>query len=194
MALLEKQLYVKKSTIPNAGKGLFTKKFIPKGARVLEYKGIISTWKDVKDEDGRNGYIFYVKRHHVINAAPTLKALARYANDANGLTKVKGLKNNCDYETEDLRAFIVALRDIPAGSEILVDYGKDYWKVIRENRKLWAKEAKDKEKKEKAKAKKEAAKAKKAEAKAKKNGKTSKHASKVNARKVKKAAGKRVAA
>ena len=31
MALLEKQLYVKKSTIPNAGKGLFTKKFIPKG-------------------------------------------------------------------------------------------------------------------------------------------------------------------
>ncbi|WP_333820718.1 SET domain-containing protein, partial [Ohtaekwangia sp.] len=150
MALLEKQLFVKKSTIPNAGKGLFTKKFIPKGERIIEYKGVISTWKDVKDEDGRNGYIFYVKRSHVINALPRPKALARYANDANGLTKVKGLKNNCDYETEDVRAFIVSIQDIPAGSEILVDYGKDYWKVIRENIKLWAKEAKDKAKEEKA--------------------------------------------
>jgi hypothetical protein len=155
---------------------------------------VISSWKDVKDEDGRNGYIFYVKRTHVINALPTPKALARYANDANGLTRVPGLKNNCDYETEDVRAFIVALRDIPAGSEILVDYGKDYWKVIRENLKLWAKEAKEKEQKEKAKAKKEEAKAKKEKSKAKKNGKTSKHATKVNGRKVKKKTTKRVAA
>lgn len=194
MALLEKQLYVKKSTIPNAGKGLFTKKFIPKGTRILEYKGVISTWKDVKDEDGRNGYIFYVKRSHVINALPTPKALARYANDANGLTRVPGLKNNCDYETEDVRAFIVSIKDIPAGSEILVDYGKDYWKVIRENIKLWAKEAKEKEQKEKAKAKKEEAKAKKNGKASKKNGKTSKHATQVNGRKVKKKNTKRVAA
>src|SRR5690606_2925408 len=56
MALLEKQLFVKKSTIPNAGKGLFTKKAIAKGTRIVEYKGKISAWKDVKDEDGKNGY------------------------------------------------------------------------------------------------------------------------------------------
>ena len=150
MALLEKQLFVKTSTIPNSGKGLFTRKFIPKGTKVVEYKGKISTWKDVKDEDGKNGYIFYVTRNHVINALPTKQHLARYANDARGLKKVKGIVNSADYVTDGLKAYIETKRDIPAGAEIFVDYGKDYWKVIRENMKLWAKEAKEAEKKAKA--------------------------------------------
>jgi len=143
MALLEKQLYVKKSTIPNSGKGLFTKKFIPKGTHIVEYKGKISSWKDVKDEDGKNGYIFYVNRNHVIDALPVKSALARYANDARGLSKIKGITNNCDYVLDGNRAYIESKRDIPARSELFVDYGKDYWKVIRENRKLWKQEAKE---------------------------------------------------
>ena len=143
MALLEKQLVVKKSTIPNSGKGLFTKIFIPKGTRIVEYKGKISSWKDVKDEDGKNGYIFYVNRNHVINALPVKSALARYANDARGLVRIKGVTNNCDYITDGRKAYIESKKDIPAGAEILVDYGGDYWKTIRENVKLWAKEAKD---------------------------------------------------
>ena len=143
MALLEKQLFIKHSTIPGSGKGLFTKKFIPKGTRIVEYKGKISAWKDVKDEDGRNGYIFYITRSHVIDALPVKTALARYANDARGLVRIKGITNNCDYISDGLQAFIESKKDIPAGSEILVDYGKDYWKVIRENIKLREKEAKD---------------------------------------------------
>lgn len=143
MALLEKHLLVKTSKIPNSGKGLFTKVFIPKGTRIVEYKGRISTWKDVKDEDGKNGYIFYVNRNHVIDALPRKSALARYANDARGLVRVKGMTNNCDYVTEGRKAYIESKKDIPAGSEILVDYGPDYWKTIRENMKEWAKEAKD---------------------------------------------------
>src|SRR5690606_8087854 len=106
MALLEKQLYVKKSTIPNAGKGLFTKKFIPKGTLIVEYKGKRSAWRDVKDEDGKNGYIFFINRNHVINGLPNKKALARYANDARGLVRIKGLLNNCDYIVDGIRAFI----------------------------------------------------------------------------------------
>lgn len=133
MALFEKHLYVKKSTLPNAGKGLFTKVFIPKGERIVEYKGKITTWKDVKDDDGKNGYIFYVKRYHVIDALPTKKPLARYANDARGLTRIKGVTNNCDYITDGLKAYIESKKNIEAGSEIFVDYGPDYWKVIREN-------------------------------------------------------------
>jgi SET domain-containing protein len=147
MALLEKQLVVRRSTIPNSGKGLFTKKLIPKGARVVEYKGKITAWKDVKDEDGKNGYIFYVNRNHVINALPVKTALARYANDARGLVKIKGLNNNCDYVTEGVKAFIETKKEIPAGSEIFVDYGKDYWKVIRENMKVWKQEEKEAEQK-----------------------------------------------
>ena len=55
MALLEKYLLVKESTIPNSGKGLFTKTFIPRGSRIVEYKGRITDWKSVKD-DSDNGW------------------------------------------------------------------------------------------------------------------------------------------
>jgi SET domain-containing protein len=177
MALLEKNLYVKKSTIPNAGKGLFTKVFIPKGTRIVEYKGKISTWKDVQDDDGKNGYIFFVNRNHVIDALPDKKALARYANDANGLVKIKGIRNNAEYETEGKKAYIISKKDIEAKSEIFVDYGDDYWKVIRQNIKLRVKEEKEaKAKAEKAakeKAKKAAKAAKQKEIKAKKAKKSS---------------------
>ena len=143
MALLEKQLYVKESSIPASGKGLFTKKPISKGTRIVEYKGKRSTWKEVKDEDGKNGYIFYINRNNVIDGLPDRKALARYANDARGLVRIKGLLNNSEYVVDGLKAYIEANKDIPAGAEIFVDYGKDYWKVIRENIKLQAQEAKD---------------------------------------------------
>ena len=146
MALLEKQLYVKKSTIPNSGKGLFTKKAIPKGTLIVEYKGRRSTWAEVKDEDGKNGYIFFINRKTVIDGLPWKSALARYANDARGLVKQKGLSNNADYIVKGTKAYIESKKDIPAGAEIFVDYGKDYWKVIRANIKLWKEEAKEKEK------------------------------------------------
>lgn len=135
MILLEKQLVVKRSTLPHAGKGLFTKKFIPKGTRIVEYKGRITTWKEAA-KNGVNRYIFYVKKDHVINAKPHKKAIARYANDASGLIKAKGVRNNAYYEQDGLRIYITAKEDIPAGSEILVDYGKEYWEAIRYNNRL----------------------------------------------------------
>ena len=134
MALLAKQLIVKKSTLPNAGKGLFTKKFIPKGTRIIEYKGKIRTWKEAAHED--NGYIYYVNRNHVIDAKPYPKALARYANDARGLVRIKGILNNSDYIQDGKRVYITSKKDIPAGGEILVGYGKEYWDVIRHNLKI----------------------------------------------------------
>lgn len=136
MALLEKQLYVKKSGIPGAGKGLFTKDFIPKGSRIVEYKGKRTTWKEVKDEDGKNGYIFYINRNNVIDALPATKTLARYANDARGMVRIKGVLNNADYIIDGHKVFIEATKDIPPKAEILVDYGREYWQVIRANLKI----------------------------------------------------------
>jgi SET domain-containing protein len=136
MALLEKQLQIKKSTLPEAGKGLFTKKPISKGTRIVEYKGKITTWKEVQHDNGTNGYIYYIKRDHVIDARKHKKALGRYANDARGLKKVKGLANNSAYVEDDFRVYIEAKKDIPAGGEILVDYGKEYWDTIKYNLKL----------------------------------------------------------
>ena len=136
MALLEKQLYVKKSGIPGAGTGLFTKKFIPKGTRIVEYKGKRTKGKEVKDEDGKNGYLFYINRNQVINALPATKALARYANDARGMVRLTGVLNNSDYIIDGHKVYIEAVKDIPAKGEILVDYGREYWQVIRENIKI----------------------------------------------------------
>ena len=139
MALLEKYLVVKRSTIKGAGKGLFTKEFIPKGSRIVEYKGRITSWKEADHDGGENRYIFYIKRYHVIDARPYTKALARYANDAKGAQKTKGLRNNSTYVIDGLKAYMEATRDIAAGTEILVDYGITYWKEIRQIEK--AKEA-----------------------------------------------------
>jgi uncharacterized protein len=134
MALLEKHLFVKESTIPGAGKGLFTKVEIPKGTRVVEYKGRRTVWKEVKN-DSTNYYIYTINRNNVIDAQKTMSALARYANDAKGLTRVKGLGNNAVYVNEGNRAFIETTKTIPAGAEILVDYTKEYWDVMKENMK-----------------------------------------------------------
>jgi len=133
MALLEKQLYIKKSTLPGAGKGLFTKKFIAKGTRIVEYKGQIMTWKEVqKLPDERNGYVFYFTLKYVIDAWKH-NGFAHYANDAKGIVRKQGIKNNSAYVTEGRRCYIEASRDIRPREEIFVGYGGEYWQAIRYN-------------------------------------------------------------
>jgi len=148
MALLEDQLVIKRSTLPDAGKGLFTKKIIPKGTRIVEYLGKITTWNEVNSDEGKNKYIYFVKRNHVIDARRSRKALARYANDAHGLKRIKGIANNADYVEDGLQVFIEAKKDIPAGDEIFVNYGKEYWEVIRYNNRLTKQEEQKKMKKQ----------------------------------------------
>jgi uncharacterized protein len=133
MPLLEKHLIIKRSTLKGAGKGLFTARDISKGTKIVEYKGKITTWKEVDDRKGLNAYIYYVNRNHVIDARTTTKELARYANDAKGLLRCEGLSNNCTYEIEGIKVYIKAMRNIPAGSELFVGYGKEYWDIIKEN-------------------------------------------------------------
>ena len=76
----------------------------------------------------------------MIDAKPTPQHLARYANDAKGLVRVKGITNNCNYVTDGLKAYIESVKDIAAGGELFVDYSRGYWKTIRENIRLSKKE------------------------------------------------------
>ncbi|HRG79399.1 MAG TPA: hypothetical protein PL167_07295, partial [Cyclobacteriaceae bacterium] len=96
-----------------------------------------------KMADDRNGYVFFFNNQYCIDAWKTKKGIAHYANDARGIVRVEGVKNNSEYVTEKKRCYIEATRDIPAGSEILVGYGAEYWQVIRYNIRL---EQKNKEK------------------------------------------------
>ena len=129
---------VKKSILPGAGKGLFTKKDIKKGERVVEYLGEIVTEAELdrRAEKDIYGYAFYISKKKCIDAYFTPKELARYANDAKGLTKIKGINNNCCYVVYKNSGWIKAEKNIKAGEEIFVAYGAEYWKDIRDNIKL----------------------------------------------------------
>jgi SET domain-containing protein len=143
MPYLEKHLYIQSSNIPQAGKGLFTKVSIAKGETIVEYKGRKTTWKEVEDKEIDNLYIMYVTEDNVIDAGKHLKSFARYANDASGLTKIKGLQNNAHFVHDDTgKVYMEAKRNIAADEEIFVGYGKDYWDTIRKNMKIDAQQKK----------------------------------------------------
>ncbi len=126
-------LYLKKSTLPNAGLGLFTDEPFKKGDTIIEYLGEIITWAEAlkRDDKGQGGYVFYVTSKHCIDAYPQADSLGKYANDARGFSKIEGLKNNAEYETRKKKAYIVATKNIEPGEEIFVWYGSDYWKNLK---------------------------------------------------------------
>lgn len=128
-------LKVKTSQLSGAGKGLFTDKPIKKNTKIIEYKGEIIDWKEYEKrvKEDKDGYLFFVNKKRCIDAFPTPQHKARFANDAAGLRRIKGLKNNSSYEVFGEQCFIVADRDIEAGEEIFVSYTKEYWDCIRYN-------------------------------------------------------------
>src|ERR1700748_2941360 len=106
MPFLESQLFIQESTIPGAGQGLFTKVFIPKGTRIIQYTGRVSTWNEADHQDGLNAYIYFLSEDHVIDASKRKKSYGRYANDARGMKKIKGILNNAEYVEEGLKVHI----------------------------------------------------------------------------------------
>lgn len=131
MAFLEQHLYVKNSQIRDAGLGLYTKIKIPKGACIVEYKGRLVKWVDIKHEDGHNGYLLRVNRSWAIDAKPFKKSFGRFANDARGIQRNEKLKNNAEYLLEGNRCFIYATKVISPNTEVLVSYGSEYWKLAK---------------------------------------------------------------
>ncbi len=128
-------LIIKTSQLPGSGKGLFTTTPIKKGEKVIEYLGEIIDWKEYEKrvERDEDGYLFFINKKNCIDAWNTPQHKARFANDAAGLGKVKGLNNNCNYVIEKNRCFIVAKKDIEAGAEIFVSYTKEYWDCVKYN-------------------------------------------------------------
>ena len=126
-------LLIKNSTIPNAGKGLYTNKAITHESKIIEYRGEIVDYKEYRRRARReeDHYLFYLRRDLCIDALHTPQYKARYANDAAGINRVKGIKNNSEYWIFGDKCYIVAIRDIKAGEEILVNYTKPYWDCMR---------------------------------------------------------------
>lgn len=125
------RLIIRKSRIPNSGFGLFALDDIPRGGRIVEYAGRRRKWRDVKHLDGANGYLLRLNRSTAIDARPLNSGKGRYANDAAGLSRVPGLRNNAEYLIYGDRVYIEAKRAIRKGEEILVSYGSEFWRLQR---------------------------------------------------------------
>lgn len=130
-------LVIKKSKLPGAGKGLFTTKAIRKDAKVIEYRGEIIGYKEYRRRARKeqDHYLFYLRRELCIDSLYTPQYKARYANDAAGINRLKGIRNNSDFIIYDDKCFIVSSRDIKAGEEIFVNYTKPYWDCMRKRMK-----------------------------------------------------------
>lgn len=126
-------LIVKRSRLPGAGLGLFTTRAIREGSKIIEYRGEIIGYSEYRRRarHEQDQYLFYVRRDRCIDAMHTPQYKARYANDAEGIVRRRGVKNNSDYVIYDDQCFIVASRHIRAGEEIYVNYTQHYWKAMR---------------------------------------------------------------
>lgn len=117
-------IFVKPSTIANAGNGLFTDSFIEKYEEIAFMEGdeVDTT---LLGADELLPYGIDVGDGRVLNCLPTHPGLAQFANDARDRTKTNaGFIND---ETNPNKVLLIAMRDIQPGEEIFADYGSKYW-------------------------------------------------------------------
>ena len=122
-------LYVKKSQIPNAGKGLFTAIPIYKDEIISIYKGEILSNKDAKIRAKKGNDLYFINMlNGTIMDSMKTQCFAKYANDAEGSDKTE-FSNNSKISLDDNEAVcLIATKNIQTGEEIFCSYGKEYWK------------------------------------------------------------------
>lgn len=104
---------------PIHGRGVFALRRIPKGTRIIEYKGKLITDKEADrrysrmHEHSPHTMLFSIEGGLVIDAT-------RHGNSARWINH--SCRPNCEIEEEGNRVFIDAGRDIRAGEELTYDY------------------------------------------------------------------------
>ena len=128
---LEKTLYIKKSTIPDSGKGLFTKIDIEKHTVITEFFGekISHTVALARGILKESHSTIYYNKIYSIDSSKDKKCLATYMNDATGMVKKVGIKNNVFMLRANGRIYVLSKRRILAGEELFMSYGPSYWKA-----------------------------------------------------------------
>ena len=99
------------------GRGVFAKRKIPKGARIIEYKGKRRAIADlfVERSEGKSAHIYAFSLHEgtVIDGALGGNE-SRFINHS--------CEPNCEAYTFDDRVYIYAMRDMSRGEELTFDY------------------------------------------------------------------------
>ena len=97
------------------GRGVYAKRPIRKGTRIIEYTGERTSWEEApNDPDNPHTFNFGLDNGEVIN--PEI-----------GGNEARWINHSCDpnceaIEDEDDRVFIYALRNLAAGEELFYDY------------------------------------------------------------------------
>ncbi len=124
-----KKYYLDRSTIKQAGYGVFCKRDIPAKTRVDEYVGEI-----IDDEEGAKRqdktYFFRVMHKdgtsHIIDALPHEHSnIMKFVNGVKTAQQRK--RQNCEAYQRNNKIYYRTIRDVKAGEELLVDYGPTYW-------------------------------------------------------------------
>lgn len=110
------------------GYGLFAKAFLPKGTFIGTYTGLLRKRRWIYR--GRNDYCFMYPsalwswQTYTIDAEHCGNEM-RYINHATKYANVEALGI---FSLHKMHILIQATRDIPQGEELLLDYGKKYWR------------------------------------------------------------------
>jgi hypothetical protein len=110
-------LDIRKSTITNAGLGVFVGKNIPAGAYIDAYTGdLLSIATSL--------YYFQINVGVGIDAGSYPRCYMAMLND--GFVE----KNNCEFRVDDetRQVSVWSVREVTAGEELFVSYGDDFWK------------------------------------------------------------------
>lgn len=124
--ILPDYISIKKSLIPGAGKGAFSKVDISKGKTIGKYVGKELIGEDMEQASG--DYLFSVtfkkKEVKIIDGQdPKISSWVRYVN-----TPLKYADGNCYFFQRSQNIYIRTNKDIKKGEEILAYYGDEYIK------------------------------------------------------------------
>jgi SET domain-containing protein len=100
----------------NTGLGLFTLEPISAKQRIIEFTGPIITTEERNKRGGK--YLFEIDKHLAIDGK-SLENLARYINHS--------CRPNSIAYLEDNQIWIWSRKQINAGEEITINYGKEYF-------------------------------------------------------------------
>ena len=124
-----KETSIKPSLIPNSGLGLFAEQNIKAGEAIVMITGPRYNEEEALKLD-LNGYL--LDSADGSNESIDVQGPARYANDAFGITRIAGYVNNSAFMLyPDGTMWLTATRNIKAGNEIFVSYGRTYWTRIK---------------------------------------------------------------
>jgi hypothetical protein len=124
-------LEVRPSTLRNAGNGCFAATVIPAGTLLGPFRGkYLTTESRKKVVDG--AYIWKINDNRYVDAAdfPDRNPL-RYVNGAKTASQKSMINVAVKFmgaSPEKQHVYYMTTRDIPKDSEIIIDYGSDYFK------------------------------------------------------------------